>query len=129
MTEPTWLSKTVVLAVHARLLAEHGGAAGIRDEGLLESALAGPRNRFGHGEHDIFELGAAYAFGLTQNHAFVDGNKRVAFAAAGIFIECNGARLIAREDDAVRAVLALSTGELDRRGFAAWLRQSSESVA
>lgn len=126
MSEPRWLSKSVVLAIHGRLLAEHGGASGLRDEGLLDSALASPRNHHAHGEHDIFELGAAYAFSLIHNHPFIDGNRRVAFTCAGVFLEINGARLIVNEGDAVQAVLALSTGDLDRSKFAAWLRRSSE---
>ena len=120
--EPTWLSKPAILAIHGMLLAEHGGSNGLRDEGLLESAMAGPRNQFLYGESDLFQIAAAYAFALTRNHPFVDGNKRTAFAAAGIFLELNGHQLRATEPDAVLAVLALSKGELDSRGFGDWLR-------
>ena len=127
--EPTWLSQVFIIALHGRLLAEHGGAPGLRDPGLLESALAGPRNRLLYGEPDLCELAATYAHGITQNHPFVDGNKRVAFAAAGVFLELNGRRLTATEPDAVLAVLALASGEMDAAGFAAWLRVSSEPVA
>jgi len=123
--EPTWLSMPAILAIHGMLLAEHGGAAGLRDEGLLESAMAGPRNQFIYGESDLFQIAAAYAFALTRNHPFVDGNKRTAFAAAGIFLELNGHQLKASEPDAVLAVLALSKGELDAKGFRDWLRISS----
>jgi death-on-curing protein len=120
--EPTWLSKPAILAIHGMLLAEHGGATGLRDEGLLESAMAGPRNQFLYGESDLFQIGAAYAFALTRNHPFVDGNKRTAFAAAGIFLELNGFELRASEPDAVHAVLALSKGDIDSEGFGNWLR-------
>jgi death-on-curing protein len=124
-SEPTWLSMPAILAIHGMLLAEHGGAVGLRDEGLLESAMAGPRNQFLYGESDLFQIAAGYAFALTRNHPFVDGNKRTAFAAAGIFLELNGHQLQASEPDAVLAVLALSRGELDAKGFGDWLRISS----
>ena len=128
MSEPRWISKAVLLAIHGRLLAEHGGASGLRDEGLLESALASPRNHFEYGEADLFVLAASYAFAITSDHPFVDGNKRSAFASAGVFLELNGFRLTATEPDAVRAVLALSTGEIDATEFATWLRLSSVSL-
>ncbi len=120
-----WLSQTFILAVHARLLAEHGGPPGIRDEGLLSSALDAPKNHLGYGEPDVFDLAAVYAHGITSNHPFVDGNKRTAFAAAGIFLELNGHRLTAPEPDAVLAVLTLSRGEMTAEEFANWLRLSS----
>jgi death-on-curing protein len=128
MNEPRWLSKVAVLAIHGRLLAEHGGASGLRDESLLESALAAPKNHFGYEQADVFKLAAAYAFALTSNHPFVDGNKRTSFAAAGIFLELNGYRLEAAEPEAVAAVLALSKGELNADGFSNWLRISSREV-
>jgi death-on-curing protein len=98
----------------------------VRDPGLLASALAAPRNRFGYGDDDVFTLAAAYAFALVRNHPFVDGNKRTAFTAAGVFLELNGQRLVAPETDAVAAVIALVTGDMDAAGFADWLRLSSE---
>ena len=125
MKEPAWLSKMAVLAIHGRLLAEHGGASGLRDESLLESALAAPANHFEYSQADIFMLAATYAFALTSNHPFVDGNKRTAFVSAGVFLELNGYRLEASEPDAVLAVLALSRGELDAEGFSKWLKISS----
>ncbi len=127
--EPTWLSKPALLAIHGLLLAEHGGASGLRDEGLLESAMAGPLNHFQYGETDIYQLAASYAFALTSNHPFVDGNKRTAFAAAGVFLELNGHQLRASEPDAVLAVLALSKGELDAQEFGNWLRISSVELS
>ncbi len=126
MKQPTWISKTAIMAIHDFLLAEHGGGTGLRDENLLESALAAPKNHFQYDQADVFILAAAYAFSLTSNHPFIDGNKRTAFAAAGIFLELNGHRLIASEPDAVLAVLALSKGEMDAVGFSQWLRMSSE---
>ena len=123
--EPISLSKPSLLAIHGLLLAEHGGATGLRDEELIESAMAEPLNHFQNGETDIYQLAASYAFALTRNHPFVDGNKRTAFAAAGVFLELNGYQLKATEPDAVHAVLALSKGELDSQEFGNWLRISS----
>lgn len=125
MKDPIWLTTLFILAVHARLLAEHGGGSGLRDEGLLEAALAGPRNHHVYRDTDLFDLAAAYAEGITRNHPFIDGNKRTAFAAAGVFLELNGHRLTASEPDAVQAVLALTKGDMNAVEFAAWLRLSS----
>lgn len=126
MKHPTWISKTAILAIHDFLLAEHGGGTGLRDENLLESALAAPQNHFQYDQADVFLLAAAYAFSLTSTSPFDDGNKRTALAAAGLFLELNGHRLIASEPDAVLAVLALSRGEMDAVGFSQWLKMSSE---
>ena len=128
MAEPSWLTQVFIIALHGRLLAEHGGSPGLRDRGLLESALAAPRNHRLYDDPDICDLAARYAHAITRNHPFVDGNKRVAFAAAGIFLELNGLRLTASEADAVLAMLALSRGDLDVAGFADWLRVSTESL-
>jgi death on curing protein len=127
-TEPSWLTLVFVIALHGRLLAEHGGSPGLRDRGLLESAMAAPRDHRFYGDPDIFDLAAQYAHAITRNHPFERGNKRVAFAAAGVFLELNGHRLTAPETDAVLAVLALSRGDLDAAGFADWLRGSAEPV-
>lgn len=118
----------MILAIHGRLLAEHGGVSGLRDERLLESALAAPVNHRKYDQADVFVLAAAYAYSLTRNHPFVDGNKRTAFAAAGIFLELNGHRLTASEPDAVLAVLALSRGDMNAEEFCNWLRISSVEV-
>jgi len=126
---PRWVSKSAVLAIHERLLAEHGGAAGLRDEGLLESALAHPKNHAAYGRADIARLAAARAAALIRNHPFVDGNKCVALTVAGVFMEINGLRLAAPERDAERATWALAARELDERQFASWLRSSSISTA
>lgn len=122
MTPPRWLDKRDLLILHAESLAEHGGAEGLRDEGLLDSALARPQNLLAYGGPDIFLMAAAYAFGIAKNHPFVDGNKRAAFLAAGVFLELNGWRLEAEQDVATAAMLDLASGALDEDGFAAWLR-------
>ena len=129
MNPPFWLSKVAILAIHGRLLAEHGGPSGIRDENLLESALAAPVNHFEYDKADVFVLAATYAHALTSNHPFVDGNKRTAFAAAGIFLELNGYLLTASELDAVLAVLALSRGDMNAEEFCNWLRISSVELS
>lgn len=124
---PRWVPKSAVLAIHELLLVEHGGAPGIMSDELLESSLASPKNLLAYGTPDLFELAAKYATSLTLNHPFKDGNKRVAFTVAGVFLEMNGYRLEASEVDAVPAVLALSTKELDEAAFANWLRLNSVS--
>ncbi|MFZ4604090.1 MAG: type II toxin-antitoxin system death-on-curing family toxin [Caulobacterales bacterium] len=128
MTQPVWLLKGVVLAVHDMLLAEHGGPAGVRDDALLESALARPINLHAYGDSDLCALAAAYAFGIVGNHPFVDGNKRTGFLAAYIFLKTNGLDLIAGEADATAAVLALASGEAGEAEFAAWLRANVRSA-
>ena len=110
--------------MHELLIAEHGGPSGILSDDILESALANPRNLLAYGTPDLFDLAAKYASSLTLNHPFQDGNKRVALTVAGVFLELNGQRLEAPEADAVNAVLALSTRQLDEQGFAEWLRQN-----
>ena len=129
MSRPFWLSKVAIMAIHGRLLAEHGGPSGIRDESLLESALAAPVNHFEYDQADVFVLAATYAHALTSNHPCVDGNKRTAFAAAGIFLELNGYRLTASEPDAALAVLALSGGDMNAEEFCKWLRISSVDLS
>lgn len=125
---PAWISKRAVLAIHERLLAEHGGASGLLSEGSLEAALAGPQNLFAYEGADIPRLAAAYAHALTRNHPFADGNKRVAFTVAGVFLELNGLRLEASEQDAARAVEALSSHEIDELQFATWLRETASVI-
>lgn len=117
-----WVDPAVILAVHEEQLAEHGGAAGVRDAGLLDSALARPRNLALYGQPDVCELAAAYAFGLVRNHPFVDGNKRSAFVAAELFLALNGHRLTASDADCVLEMLRLVASEIDEQVFAAWLR-------
>lgn len=123
--EPLWLLPEVMLAVHERLLAEFGGSAGVRDLGLLESALSRPGNLFAYQSATVCELAASYAFGIVRNHPFVDGNKRTGFTAAVLFLELNGRRFAATEADAIVRTLALAAGELDEAGYAEWLSSNS----
>ena len=123
MTDPEWLSKAVILAIHDEQLAEHGGGTGVRDDGLLESALMRPRNRFAYDEAaDLATLAAGSAFGLARNHPFIDGNKRTAFVAAEVFLDLNGMILAASDGDCVLTMLRLAAGEIEEDAFAAWLR-------
>ena len=122
MTEPTWVLRSVIDAVHDMQLAEHSGATGIRDEGLLDSALARPKNMFAYGETDLCVLAATYAAGIAHNHPYVDGNKRTAFLAAYIFLQINGQELNASEIDTTSTMVALAAGEIDKEAFADWLR-------
>jgi death on curing protein len=110
-------------AVHEEQLAEHGGAAGTRDEGLFESALARPRNIAAYGQPDVADLAAAYGFGLARNHPFVDGNKRTAFVAVELFLDLNGHELDASDADCVMTMLAVAAGQMDEAALARWLRQ------
>jgi death on curing protein len=123
--EPAWITKPIARAIHEYLLAEHGSASGLRDEGLLDSALASPVNRFHYGETDIIALAAAYAYALSRNHPFVDGNKRVAFVIAITFLELNGIRFTAPETEVVERTLALAAREIGEEDYAAWLKARS----
>ena len=123
MTEPVWVEKEALLLLHNKSLARFGGIEGIRDEGLLDSALARPRNAFQYdGLRDAAGLAAGYAFGLAKNHPFADSNKRTAFMAVGLFLGSNGWDLNAEPADAIRAVVALAGGKIGEGEFAAWLR-------
>lgn len=124
MKEPVWLSKETVLAVHARLLAQFGGLAGVRDEGLLESALHRPQQLFAYGRPSLFDLAACLAAGIVKNHPFLDGNKRSGFMAAYTFLGLNGEDLQAPEVEAVLQTLGLAAGEVKEREYAAWLKAS-----
>lgn len=124
MKEPRWLPKGPILAVHERQLAEHGGARGVRDEGLLESALARPQNLFAYGQSDAAALAGAYAFGMARNHPFIDGNKRTAFVACELFLAANGYELAASDEECLAMMLALAASEIDEAELAAWLREN-----
>jgi len=121
-----WVDKTALLLLHDEGLAEHGGASGMRDEGLFESALARPKNLAAYGNPDFASLAAAYGVGLAKNHPFVDGNKRVAFIAVGLFLALNGYRLSASQIDATETMLAVASGDLSEADFAAWIRRNSK---
>lgn len=120
-----WLEKALVLAIHDRQIAEHGGSAGVRDEGLLESALARPQQSHAYGDPapDLADLAAALTYGLARNHPFLDGNKRTAAVCCETFIELNGATLAAEDLELFKQYLALADGKLAERDFAAWLRE------
>lgn len=128
MTEPGWLGQAIILAVHGIQLVRHGGAVGVRDLGLLESALARPLNMYAYGEADLCALAAAYAGGILRNHPFVDGNKRTGFIAAALFLQENGLCLTAPESEAVVMTLGLASGTLPEEGFAAWLRDRTSPL-
>jgi death on curing protein len=124
--EPRWPSKQSLIVLHDRSIALHGGAPGLRDEGLLESALARAANLFHYeGVDDVCVLAATYLVAIASNHPFADGNKRAAFLAAGLFLRLNGRRLIADQADAARAVLAVAAGHRDIQEIAAWIRSRS----
>jgi death-on-curing protein len=126
MTEPKWLDRRGLILLHSESLAEHGGGLGIRDEGLLDSALARPRNKFAYDpETDIAQLAAAYGFGLARNHPFVDGNKRIAFVATALFLRLNGYRLVTKTVDEIHTMFNLAAGELSEDEFATWIRAHS----
>lgn len=128
MTEYNWLRQDVVIAIHERVLADYGGQSGIRDPGLLESALARPRQLLAYGQPDFASLAAAYAAGIIRNHPFVDGNKRVGFMAAYVFLTCNGHNLTATELATTLAVLDLAAGKITEPVFAQWLRENSMPI-
>jgi death-on-curing protein len=123
VSEPLWVDERDALALHARLLALDGGPAGVRDPGLLKSALARPRQLHAYGKKiDIVGMAAAYIVGIVRNHPFLDGNKRTGFVVGVLFLETNGYRFTASEEDAAQSVLGLAAGTLDDNAFAAWLR-------
>jgi death-on-curing protein len=130
MTEPVWVRRDVLELLHDESIAEHGGAPGLRDESLFESALARPKNLFLY-EHvtDVCRLAACYAFGLAKNHAFDDGNKRVAFIAAGMFLRLNGLRLKADQVDATLRFLALAAGTLSEEQLSDWIQTNTVEMS
>ena len=121
-----WIDKQALLLLHGESLAEHGGAAGMRDSGLLDSALARAPNLAAYGEPDVAALAATYGFGIARNHPFVDGNNRAAFLAVGLFLALNGYRLVATQAAATVVMLALAAGEFDEAEFAGWLHAHLE---
>ena len=122
MKVPVWIGERDALALHDRLLALHGGAVGLRDDALLKSALARPQQHAYAESPDIVDMAAAYTGGIVRNHPFVDGNKRTGFVVGILFLELNGYRFSAREEDAAQAVLKLASGNLDETGYIAFLR-------
>jgi len=126
MKKPVWILKDFVLSLHEELLAEHGGAPGIRDEGLLDSALARPQNVYSYGNADLFTLTAAYISGIVRNHPFIDGNKRTAFMTGYVFLGRNGKELIADEAETTQIMLALAGSKVSEEDFALWLKKNCE---
>ena len=123
MREPVWIDERDALALHGRLLALDGGAAGVRDVGLLQSALARSKQLYAYGDApDTIDMAAAYTVGIVRNHPFVDGNKRTAFVVGVLFLELSGHRFKATEEDATQAVLGLAAGTIDEVSFTRWLR-------
>lgn len=127
MSEPVWIIERDALALHDRLLALHGGAAGVRDSGLLQSALARPLQQFAYDETaDIISMAAAYIAGIVRNHPFIDGNKRTGFVVGILFLELNGFCYTASEADSAQAIINLAAGTLDETGLIAFLRENVE---
>ena len=121
-----WIDAAVIQAIHEEQLAEHGGSAGLRDHGLLESALARPQNLAAYGEPDIAACAAAYGYGLSRNHPFIDGNKRTAFVAVELFLFLNAYVLEAADADCVLTMLKVAEGSMSEEKFAAWIRENSK---
>jgi death-on-curing protein len=122
--QPQWISKDVVLAMHEELLARYGGLSGVRDEGLLDSALCRPEHLFAYGTPDLYDLAASYSAGIVKNHPFLDGNKRSGFLTAYTFLEANGEEFTAAEEEVVLRTLALAAGDIREKDYAAWLKAS-----
>ncbi|WP_158807244.1 type II toxin-antitoxin system death-on-curing family toxin [Beijerinckia sp. L45] len=129
MNEPVWLGVELIIDIHSEQLALFGGPAGIRDMGLLESAMARPLNRYAYGEENLDALAASYAFGLARNHPFIDGNKRAAFAAFIVFLGINGINFRVPPQHATASILALAAGEIDEAGFTRWVKENWPGAA
>ena len=129
MSEPRWISKKALLLLHEESLAEFGGARGLRDEGLLDSALARPRNKYTYeSEHRISILAATYCYGIIKNHAFVDGNKRAGFLSIGLFLFANGRQLTALPIDAIRTIMSVASGTLNEDELAGWIEENTITI-
>jgi death-on-curing protein len=126
MKKLVWILKDFVLSLHEELLTEHGGAPGIRDEGLLDSALARPQNMHAYGNTDLFTLSAAYITGIVRDHPFIDGNKRTAFMTGYVFLSRNGRELIADEAEATQIMLALASTKVSEENFALWIKKNCQ---
>ena len=124
MSEPVWLTPEIVIAIHEMQLAEHGGPAGIRDMGMLESALGRPQNKFAYGETDLAVLAAAYGYGMARNHPFIDGNKRTSLMAIYTFLGVNDVEFIVSEADFAAIILDLAAGHVSEESLARWIRDN-----
>jgi death-on-curing protein len=123
-SEPKWLTYDQVVAIHSRQLRRFGGASGLRDDGMLRSALERPANKWQYEQSDLATLAAAYAYGLAKNHAFVDGNKRIAFTTMAVFLRKNGVRFAPDQADAAAMILSLAAGEVSEQSLARWIRDN-----
>ena len=128
MKELVWLTREIIVAAHEKQLKRFGGPPGLRDEGLLESALSRPQNKFAYGEEDMAALAAAYAFGLARNHAFVDGNKRIAFLAMMVFLRRNGIAFAPKPAEATNIIIEVAAGNISEEGLTRWLRDNWPSA-
>lgn len=128
MTQPNWVPLEFVLEIHSAQILEHGGQDGIRDPGLLESALARPLNAFSYGQKDLCALSALYGAGIIKNHPFIDGNKRTGLVVLELFLELNSLRSVASDEDTLAAILSVASGEWDDVTLADWLRENVEPV-
>ncbi len=126
MKEPVWVLREVVSMLHEQSLAQYGGSPGVRDEGLLDSAMGKPQNLFAYGKPSLFDLAASYGFSIVKNHPFIDGNKRAGFVVAVLFLELNGYTFQATEVDAALRTLALAAGEMSEAAYAEWLKGNSK---
>jgi death-on-curing protein len=128
MAEPVWVDLEVALAIHDEQLAEHGGQTGVRDRGLLESAKGRPMNQLAYGEHSLARLAASYAFGISRNHPFLDGNKRTSLVVAELFLVLNGLELTSNDTETVATFLQLAAGELTEEALAEWIEANATAV-
>jgi death-on-curing protein len=128
MTEPFWLTYQMIVAIHDEQLTIHGGASGLRDEGMLGSALDRPKNKWSYEQAELAELAAAYAFGIARNHPFVDGNKRTSLLALYTFLGVNGVEFVVPEAEAAAMILSLAAGEVSEANLARWIRDNWPSV-
>ncbi|MDP2390700.1 MAG: type II toxin-antitoxin system death-on-curing family toxin [Acidobacteriota bacterium] len=127
MNEPLWLDRDDCLGIHEMMLSQHGGLSGVRDEGLLLSAIAKPQNHFAYGSRSLTEMAAAYAAGIVLNHPFLDGNKRTGFMVAVTFLELNGLELTASEEAAVQNTVDLASGQVSETHYAGWLEANCKT--
>lgn len=127
MSEPVWLTRRIIIAIHDEQLAIHGGASGLRDDGMLESELDRPKNKWSYKNADLAELAAAYAYGIVRNHPFIDGNKRTSLLALYTFLGVNGVDFVVPEADAAAIILALAAGEVSEQSLTRWIRDNWNS--
>lgn len=127
MSEPIWIPREMVLAMHLRQLAEHGGGQGVRDDGLLDSALQRPQNKLAYESSDLAELAAAYAFGIARNHPFIDGNKRTALVTSFTFLYVNGLKVITSQEENTKKFMALAKGTIEEKELADWFKQNTST--